>query len=306
VRVLLSGSHGLIGSELAAYLPAAGHDVVRLVRRSPSAAGDVPTGPGETRWDIEAGSMDPGALEGVDAVVHLAGEGIAAHRWSSAHKRRVLDSRVRGTRLLAEAAAGAASRPTVFVSASAVGFYGDRGDEELTEESLPGAGFLAGVCSQWEAATEPAESAGVRVVHLRSGIVLSPKGGALARQLPLFRLGLGGRLGSGRQWMSWVSLDDEVGAIVHALAEPGLRGPLNVTAPQPVTNAELTRALARVLRRPALARAPGAALSAVLGSEMAKEMLLAGQRVLPAKLSATGYRFGHPELEPALRHLLGR
>ena len=299
MRVLVSGSHGLIGSELVARLPGAGHESVRLVRGARAA-------PAEARWDVEAGTIDSGALDGVDAVVNLAGEGIAAHRWSADHKRRVLASRVEGTRLLAEAAAAAQPRPSVFVNASAIGYYGDRGEEELTEESAPGRDFLADVCRQWEAATGAAEAAGVRVVLLRSGIVLSPKGGALAKQLPLFRLALGGRLGSGRQWTSWISLDDEVGAILHSLGEEGVRGPVNATAPHPVTNAQFTRTLARVLRRPAVARVPGPALSAAMGAEMAKVMLLASQRVLPAKLDATGYRFRHRELDPALRALLGR
>jgi uncharacterized protein (TIGR01777 family) len=304
VRVLVSGSHGLIGSELVARLRSSGHEPVRLVR---GVQRDLAR-PAEARWDIEAGTIDPGALDGMDAVVNLAGVGIAAHRWSPDHKRRVRSSRIDGTRLLAEAVAAAEPKPSVLVNASAIGYYGDRGDEELTEESGPGPGFLADLCRQWEAATGGAEAAGVRVVHLRSGIVLSPNGGALAKQLPLFRLGLGGRLGSGRQWTSWISLDDEVGAILHALGghHGEMRGPLNATAPHPVTNAEFTRVLARVLRRPAVARAPGAALSAVMGAEMAKEMLLAGQRVLPCKLDATGYRFHHSELEPALRDLLGR
>ena len=301
MKVLVSGSHGLIGSELVARLAAGGHEPVRLVR------GGGAGRPGQVGWDIGAGRIDAGALDGVDAVVHLAGEGIGAHRWSAAHKRRMVSSRVEGTRLLAQALAGAGTASSVMVSASAVGYYGDRGDEELTEASPGGQGFLADLCRQWEAATAPAGSAGVRVVHLRSGVVLSPKGGALAKQLPLFRFGLGGRLGPGRQWTSWISLDDEVGAILHALdGANDIRGALNATAPAPVTNAELTRVLARVLRRPAVARVPGVALRAVMGSEMADEMLLAGQRVLPAKLTATGYRFRHTELAGALHDLLAR
>ena len=292
MKVLVSGSHGLIGSALVPALAHAGHDVVRLVRSSP--------GTGEIRWDPAQGLLDAGQLAGIDAAVHLAGEGIGDKRWTDAQKKRILDSRVRSTDLLARRLAEVAATGSVLLSGSAVGYYGDRGDEVLDEQSPAGAGFLADVCRQWEAATAPAERAGVRVVHLRTGIVLSSRGGALKRLLPLFRLGVGGRLGSGRQYQSWVALDDEVGGILHALTTASLAGPVNVTAPQPVTNAELTRALGSLLHRPTLATVPGFALSAVVGREMAGEMLLGGQRVLPAKLQQSGYVFRYPDVESGL------
>jgi uncharacterized protein (TIGR01777 family) len=282
MRTLVTGSSGLIGTALLAALD----DGVGLRR-----------GPG---WDPEGGRIDPAVLDGFDAVVHLAGEGIGEHRWSDEHKRRVLDSRVNGTRALARAVAASGS-VKVLVSGSAIGYYGDRGDEELTESSSAGTGFLAGVAQQWEAA---AADAGVRTVLLRTGIVLSPKGGALGKQLLPFKAGAGGRLGSGRQWQSWVHIDDEVGAIVHALSNPDVSGPLNATAPNPVTNADFTKALGHALHRPAVLRVPPLALKAMFGREMTDEMLLAGQRVLPAKLSSTGYSFLHPELGQALEDLL--
>jgi uncharacterized protein (TIGR01777 family) len=296
VKVAVTGSHGLIGTALVAHLGAAGHDVVRLVRGSP--------GPGELRWDPEGDDIDADGLEGVDAVVHLAGVGIAARRWNEAHKRRVADSRVAGTRMLASCLAGLARPPAVLLTASAVGFYGDRGDEILTEASPAGTGFLAGLCARWEASAAPAQEAGIRVAHLRSGIVLARKGGALGAQLRVFRLGLGGRLGSGRQYMSWISLDDEVAAIEHALTTPGLRGPLNLTSPEPVTNATFTVALGTAVHRPAVVRVPAAVLRVALGREMAQEMLLGGQRALPAALEASGFQFVHPDLTGALRAVL--
>lgn len=273
--------------------------MARLVRSRPA------PGSSDVAWDPVAGTIDAGALQGTEAVVHLAGEGIASRRWNAEHKRRVLDSRVQGTRLLSETLAKLDPRPQVLVSASAVGYYGDRGDETITEDSPPGQGFLAEVCTQWEAAAAAAVDAGIRVVHPRTGIVLSPEGGALKTQLPLFRFGLGGRLGSGRNWVPWISLDDEVGAIVHCI-DHDLRGPVNLTAPSPVTNAEFTKALGRVLGRPTVVAAPNFALGIVLGREMAKELLLAGQRALPTRLQQSGYAFRHPELEGALRDLLGR
>ncbi len=296
MRVVISGSSGLIGRSVAAALGARGDVVTSLVRRPPTT--------GEARWDPEAQSIDAGALEGADAVVHLAGAGIGDRRWSAARRREIVSSRVQATTLLARAVAALDPRPTVLVSASAVGFYGDRGDEQLTEDSEGGEGFLADLCRDWEAATEPAAQAGIRVVRLRSGVVLSSHGGALARQLPLFRYGLGGRLGTGRQWLSWISLDDEVGAILHALAEPTLVGPLNATAPAPVTNRAFTRALGRALHRPAVLAVPGFALRVALGSDLASEMVLAGQRVLPARLTATGYTFHHTEIDTALSAVL--
>ncbi|HWB72111.1 MAG TPA: TIGR01777 family oxidoreductase, partial [Egibacteraceae bacterium] len=239
------------------------------------------------------------------AVVHLAGEPIAGRRWTRAHKRRIRDSRVLGTRLLAGTLAGLAERPTVLVCASGMNYYGDRGDEVLTEDSPPGQGFLADVCREWEAAADRAREAGIRVVHLRNSLALSPRGGALGRILPLFKFGVGGRLGSGRQYWSWVSIDDATGIIAHALTSEGLDGPVNTASPNPVRNAEFTRTLATVLRRPALVPVPAWSARLALG-EMADELLLGSARLAPERLQADGYGFHHPLLEPALRALLGR
>jgi hypothetical protein len=237
-------------------------------------------------------------------VVHLAGAGIGDRRWSEVRRREIMGSRVAGTTEVARALVALDPRPAVLVSASAVGFYGDRGDEVLTEASGPGTGFLAEVCQAWEAASEAASAAGVRVVTLRSGVVLAKQGGGLAKQLPLFRLGLGGRLGSGRQYLSWITLDDEVAVIRRAIEDASLSGPLNATAPEPVTNAEFTRALGRALRRPAVVWVPGPALELALGAGIARELLLAGQRAMPVALAAIGHRFGHPQIGGALRALL--
>jgi uncharacterized protein (TIGR01777 family) len=292
MRILVTGSHGLIGTALIERLHAEGHAVARLVRGR-AAAGDV-------AWDPAHGVLDPSDVEGFDGVVHLAGEGIGEKRWTSEQKVKILDSRVKGTTLLSEALAKASSPPSVLVSGSAVGCYGDRGTETLTEDSTRGTGFLADVVRQWEASTAAAEAAGIRVVHLRTGIVLSSAGGALKETLPIFKLGLGGRLGSGRQYWSWISIDDEVGAIVHALTHDSVRGPVNATAPNPVTNADFTRALGKALGRPAFLVVPKPALAVRFGSEMAQDMLLSGQKALPAKLEATGYHFVHPDLASAL------
>ena len=296
MRVVVSGSHGLIGSALVDALTAGGHSVTRLVRGAP--------GEGEAAWDPRAGRVDGAALEGHDAVVHLAGAGIGAHRWTAAYKAEIRDSRVRATQVLVEALAGLDDRPRVLASASAVGVYGDRGDEELTESSPAGTGFLAEVVREWEGAARRATEAGIRVAHLRSGVVLSPRGGALRQQLPLFRLGLGGRLGSGRQYLSWISLPDEVAAILYVLGSDDLEGPVNLTAPAPVTNAEFTRTLGAALGRPAFLVVPPAALWVRFGREMTTEMLVAGQRVLPSRLQAGGFAFRHPELAAALPQLL--
>lgn len=296
LRVLVSGSSGLIGSAVVDGLVGYGHQVVRLVRR--------PARAGEVRWDPERDALEPGDVAGVDAVVHLAGEPLGAKRWSPAQKQRILDSRVKGTRLLAQTVARLDPRPRVFVSGSAVGYYGLRGDEILTEASSPGSGFLAEVTGQWEAATLAAEQAGIRTVHLRTGIVVSARGGAMGRMLPLFKLGLGGRLGRGDQWWSWIMLEDEVGIIIHALTEESLRGPVNATAPNPATNREFTKVLAGVLGRPAVLPVPRLALALVMGAELTKEVILAGQRVLPTAAQASGYQFISPELEPGLRRVL--
>jgi uncharacterized protein (TIGR01777 family) len=288
MRIAVSGSSGLIGTALVAALTADGHDVARI-RRSP-----------------ETGQVDEGearhAVAGTDAIVNLAGAGLGDHRWTPDYRHRLVSSRIDTTILLARAAAAASTRPAL-ISASAVGYYGNRGDEMLTEDSPSGAGFLADLCRQWEAATGEAEAADRRVVHIRTGVVLARHGGALGRQLPLFRLGLGGRLGRGQQWLSWISLTDEVRAIQHALAGE-MAGPLNLTAPEPVTNRQFTKALGTALHRPTVAAVPRAALAAALGREMADEMILASQRVLPVKLEADGFRFSHPELGGALNDVL--
>jgi uncharacterized protein (TIGR01777 family) len=285
VRIAITGSSGLIGVALAAALDTAGHDLLHVVRRPPTDSTEV-------QWDLETGSID-GSLEGIEAIVHLAGENIG-QRWTDDVRRRVLDSRVRGTTLIAETAAGLASRP-VLICASATGFYGDRGDEIVDEDSVPGTGFLAEVVEAWEAAAEPARAAGLRTVHLRQGIVLAKGGGALARLLPPFKLGAGGRVGSGRQWWSWVSFDDTVAAYLFALEQP-LAGPVNVVAPGVVTNQEFVKALGRALHRPAFFPLPASAVKAAFG-EMGEEMLLAGQRVAPTRLVAAGFPFGQPDIE---------
>ena len=299
MRIAVTGSSGLIGSQLVTALNQRGHEVVRLVRRPAS-------GPSEATWDPAAGTIDTAALAGIDGAVHLAGEGIGDARWSDAHKRRVLDSRVQGTTLLARTMAELSPRPAVIVSGSAVGFYGDRGDEVLTEESSVGTGFLADVVRQWEASTAAAEAAGIRVVHLRTGIVLSRKGGALKRALPIFKAGIGGNLGSGKQWWSWISLDDEVGLIMHALQDESLRGPLNATAPEPATNAEFSKALGRAIRRPVVMPVPKLAIKTLFGREMAEEMMFASQRAVPERAKGAGYGFCHPTLEQALEAALAK
>jgi uncharacterized protein (TIGR01777 family) len=296
MNVLISGATGLIGSALSEELERKGHSITRLTR-SPRSENDL-------RWDPDAGTIS-GSLEGHDAVVHLAGESIAEGRWTPEKKRRILQSRKQGTRLLAESVAKLATPPGVMVSASAVGYYGDRGNEVLREDSSPGSDFLAEVCKAWEAAADPAREAGIRVVHPRFGIVLSPEGGALGRTLSIFKLGGGGRIGSGRQWWSWVALDDVVGAIVHALTDDSVEGPVNVGSPHPMPNAEYTKVLGKVLNRPTVFPVPAPALRVAIGG-VADALLLASQRMQPAKLQETGYAFRYPELEDALRHLLGR
>jgi uncharacterized protein len=294
VHVVVTGATGLVGSALVPLLRRDGHVVTRFSRTA--------SGPDVARWDPAAGVLDAKALAAADAVVHLAGRSIGALRWTDKVKREIRQSRTTGTRLLAEAMAGLDSGPRVLVSSSGVHYYGECGDELLTEASPPGAGFLAGVCQDWEAAADPARAAGLRVVHVRTGVVQAP-GGALRLQSRLFRLGLGGRLGSGRQWWSWVSLDDLVGIMRHAVVDEGVEGPLNATAPNPVTNAEFTATLARVLGRPDLAPVPRFAPPPALG-ELADELLFTSIRAVPEATSASGYTFRSPELEPALRRLL--
>jgi uncharacterized protein (TIGR01777 family) len=296
MKVLISGATGLIGSALIPKLERGAHQTTRLTR-SPGSGNDV-------GWNPTTGEIDAPRLEGHDAVVHLAGESIGEGRWTPEKKRRILESRRQGTRLLAETIANFSEPPRVMVSASAVGYYGDRGNELLREGSEPGSDFLAEVCKAWEAAADPAREAGIRVVHPRNGIVLSMQGGPLARTLPIFKLGGGGRIGSGRQWWSWVAIDDVVGAIVHALTDDSVEGPVNVGSPNPLTNAEYTKILGKVLNRPTIFPLPLPVARLMLG-EIADALLLASQRMEPAKLKETGYEFRFPELEGALRHLLG-
>ncbi len=283
-----------MGSALAPALAGAGHAVTRLVRRT--------AGAGEIFWDPEK-SLLQGSLEGFDAVIHLAGESIASGRWTEARMGRIRGSRVEGTRFLAESLAKLGSPPRVLVSASAIGYYGDRGEESLFETSGPGTNFLSSVCAAWEAACAPASAKGVRVVHPRFGVILSRKGGALAKMLPPFKMGFGGPLGSGRQYMSWITLQDAVGVILHALSREGVRGPVNAVSPAPVSNAEFTKVLAKVLRRPAVFPMPAFAARILFG-QMADELLLAGARVLPEALRRSGYAFKNPSLEEGLRDVL--
>jgi uncharacterized protein (TIGR01777 family) len=294
--VAVTGSHGLIGSALIEALRDGGHRVVRIVR-------DGASGPDDVRWDPLTGAIEPEPLEGLDAVVHLAGAGIGDKKWTPARKQLVLESRTRGTTVLTRALAGLTRKPGVLVSASAIGYYGDRGDEVLTEESPPGDDFGATVCREWEAATAPASDAGIRVVRIRTGLVQAGSGGMLQRLLLPFKLGAGGRLGSGEQYMSWIALDDEISAIRHVIATPALEGPLNLTAPNPVTNAEYTQTLGRVLHRPTVIPTPLFGLKAVYGAELV-ETLLGSQRVSSEKLRASGFEFAHPELEGALRAVI--
>ena len=297
MTILVSGARGLIGTELAARLTSDGHRVVELTRRQVGDRG--------VEWSPDEQRIETGKLRDFDAVVHLAGEPVFG-RWSTAKKRRIRDSRVQGTGLLCESLAELPDkrRPKTFVCASAIGYYGDRGDEWLTEASLPGEGFLAAVCRDWEAACEPARQAGIRVVNIRIGLVLTPKGGLLKLLLPLVKAGLGGRVGDGRQWMSWIVLDDLVDVLHAAVRNDSFAGPINATAPHPVTNAEFTRTLGRVLRRPTCFPAPRFGVKALLG-EAADETALASNRVRPARLEELGHDFRFDELEPALRFLLG-
>lgn len=299
MKIAISGASGLVGKALVRSLAASGskHEIVRLVR---SDAG----GPGTVRWDPDKETIDAASLEGIDALIHLAGENIAGGRWTAALKNRIRESRVKGTRLVARALAAMKRAPKVWISASAIGYYGNRGDEKLTETSAPGSGFLASVCQEWEQSTAAAEGVpGLRIVKLRIGVVLDKGGGALAKMLLPFKLGLGGVIGGGDQYMSWVALDDLVGAIEHCLGNESLSGPINATAPEPETNRQFTRTLGKVLGRPTIFPMPALAARLAFG-EMADEMLLGGARVLPARLEASGFRFRHPTIEGALRHIL--
>ncbi len=301
MEVAITGVGGLIGSALARSLRADGHVVRPLVRPASNGAPSAAA----IRWDPTAGTIESDALEGIDAVVHLAGAGIGDKRWSPARKREIRESRVRGTDLLARTLAGLSRPPGVFVCGSAVGFYGDRGDEVLTEQSTPGTDFLAGVVQAWEAAAKPAADAGIRTVFLRNGVVLAADGGMLPRLVTLFRLFVGGRLGSGRQWLSWVSIDDEVGVIRFLFDRADTSGPVNVTGPAPATNAQFTKALGAALQRPTVVPVPAVGPRLVLGREMADELLFVSQRAVPTALTAAGYRFTHADVATALRALVG-
>ena len=300
MRVVISGATGLIGTALTDHLRAEGHQVVRLVRGRPGA--------NDVQWDPAAGVLPDDALDGAQAVINLAGAGIGDHRWTDEYRATLRDSRLRSTTLLAERMAErgtAGDNPGVLISASAIGYYGARGDEELDEASAGGDDFLATLCRDWEGATAPAAGAGARVAFLRTGIVLTPKGGALKKMLPLFKFGLGGRFGSGRQWQSWITLADEVAAITHLLTAD-VEGPVNLTAPSPVTNREFTEVLGSVLHRPTFMTVPRFGPKLLLGGELADALLFTGQRVLPRVLQDGGFQFQHPTLEVGLRAVLGR
>ena len=303
MRILVSGARGLVGSALVPLLSASGHRAVRLVRTESADAQTSVQDDAAVVWDPQAGDGRPDAFEGFDAVIHLAGENIASGRWTEGLKRRIRDSRVVGTRRLCEILAQCAQPPKAFLCASAIGYYGDRGDEVLTEQSTPGTGFLADVCRDWEAAVEPLAAAGPRIVRLRTGVVLSPDGGALKKMLLPFRLGLGGVIGDGTQYLSWIALDDVTGAIRHALETDSVSGPVNVVSPEPVTNRDYTHTLGKVVARPTVLPLPAFAARLALG-EAADALLLASTRVEPARLTQTGYTFRYPMLEGALRHLL--
>ncbi len=296
MKIVITGASGLVGSALVPKLKAEGAEATRLVRSAPAS--------GEIEWHPDRGSIDAPALEGFDAVINLAGDGIANGRWTEEKKRRILDSRVDGTRLLSETMANLSRKPATFVNASAIGFYGSRGDELVDEESGPGEGFLSGVCRQWESATAAAEHAGIRVVKLRFGVILTKDGGIMGSMLRPFKLGLGGKVGSGQQVISWVAIDDVVAAINFILQNESLRGPINVVAPQPVTNEEFTKTLGRVLSRPTFMTMPAFAARLAFG-EMADEMMLSSTRVAGKVLNDAGFKFQYPELEGAVRAMLG-
>ena len=299
MRIAITGSTGLVGEALLPVLMRLGHQPVRVLRHTPP--DDLPA----VRWDPARGEIDTDGFAGVDAIIHLAGEPIAARRWSEDQKAKIRESRVDGTTLISDTIARLPDGPRVLISSSAIGYYGERDEEILTEESGAGTGFISDVCIGWEAATSEAEAAGIRVVHARTGIVLSPMGGALAEQLPFFRFGLGGRFGSGRQWWSWVALPDVVGALIWLL-DVDESGPVNVTSPNPVTNGEFTKTLGRVLRRPTPFPTPKLGVWARLGRELTEALLYTSTRVHPGRLVDSGFEFTHPVLEPALRDLLDR
>lgn len=295
MRIALTGSSGLIGKALVRSLRADGHDTVRFVRRAPAA-------PGEARWDPRAGYVDPAGLEGVDAVVHLAGAGVGDHRWTAAYKKEIRDSRVLGTAAIARAVAALDSPPAVLVCGSAIGYYGDTGDRPVDESAPAGTGFLPSVCVDWEAAAAPARAAGIRTVFARTGLVVAAGGGAWGKLFPVFRAGIGGRLGNGRQYWSYISLDDEIAALRHIVDTPALAGPVNLTAPHPLTNREVTAAMGRILHRPTVCAVPAPVMRLALG-EFAGDVL-GSQRVLPARLLESGFAFRHPGIEESIRAAL--
>lgn len=297
--VAVTGSSGLIGTALGPALEAAGHRMVPVVRH-------IPAGEGNIGWDPGGAKIDAAGLEGIGAVINLAGAGIGDKHWSKDYKNKVLYSRVNGTRLLAETLPAVQNGPKIFLSASAIGYYGNRGDDILNEASGPGEGFLARVCREWEEASRIPAATGIRVTNLRTGIVLARHGGALKKMLPQFKLGLGGRLGTGRQWMSWITLADEVAAIVHLLGEGAPAGPVNLTAPNPVTNAEFSKALGRALHRPSLFAVPGFALRLGLGKEMGRELTLYSQRVVAEALTASGFTFSAPDIATGFGQVLAK
>jgi uncharacterized protein len=297
MKAVLTGASGLLGQALVSSLRADGHDVVRLVRRSPAA-------PDEAQWDPHGGTVDPRALLGADAVIHLAGPGMGDRPWTPARRRLLLDDRVSATGTIAAAMAAADPRPPVLLSMSGIGFYGNPGEQILTEDAPQGDGYVAEIAAAWENATAPAADAGIRVVRLRTGVVLSASGGAFGRLLPIFRLGLGGRLGSGRQWWSWVALPDFVAAVRFLIDHAEIDGPVNVTAPEPIRNGDLTTAMGHVLRRPTFTVAPGFALKLPL-RDFAED-LLGGQRGVPRRLLDAGFTFDYPTFEPALRAVLAK
>ncbi|HEX5884609.1 MAG TPA: TIGR01777 family oxidoreductase [Pyrinomonadaceae bacterium] len=296
MRILITGSHGLVGEALIKSLTTDAHEIVRLVRRGRSGASEI-------EWHPNQGRIDAEQLEGFDVVVHLAGENIASGRWTEEKKRAIRESRVKGTSLLSESLARLSRPPSVFLSASAIGYYGDRGDEVLTEHSGPGDGFLPSVCIEWENATKPAIEKGIRTVNTRFGIILDRKEGALAKMLPPFQMGIGGKVGNGKQWMSWIALDDVVGGLKFLMTETPVNGPVNFVAPNAVTNAEFTKVLGRVLSRPTFFPVPAFGARLAFG-EMADALLLSSQKVKPGVLQEKGFSYKWPMLEPVLKHLL--
>ena len=298
MKILIGGSHGLVGTALIKSLESQGHEIFRLVRHAPSSKTEV-------EWSPDRYSIALARIEGFDAVVNLAGESIAEGRWTDDKKRRIRESRVKGTKLLGDALANLTVPPKTFVCASAIGYYGNRGDEILTESSAPGDDFLSKVCREWEEATALATEKGIRVVNARFGIILDTEGGALKKMLPPFRMGVGGKIGSGKQWMSWIALDDVVDALNFALLQDALRGPVNFVAPNPVTNAEFTKALGGVLSRPTIFPIPAFAIKLIFG-EMGEALLLGSERVAPQRLIAGGYEFRYSQIDQALSHILER